>query len=619
VLGGRLAEALAEVHGAGLVHRDVKPGNVLLALDGPRLIDFGIARPAGASALTATGVVVGSPGYLAPEQAEARGADIGPPSDIFALGCVLAHAAGGRRPFGGGAVAAVLYRTVHAAPELDGVPEPLLPLLRRCLEKDPAARPTAAELRAELDGPDPPGGWLPAAVPGLIAERSAAALRFPADGPVRADRSTADRSTEHPAGDTRPPPTRRRALAVLAGAVGVAAAGGVTFALARRGASTAAPPASALPRRVLGLHADLTGPGAAEGEAQERGARLAVAELAAHPDRAYDLALEVWDDASDPARAAEAAAHLAGTAGALAVLGPTTAAAALAALPGYQEQRLPMATVSVATEEISDAKHGVWFSLRPVGTAAVTLPVIGYLTLATASRSTLIVEDLAAPADVRAVVRRLAATPPSEGTAARHAVPADSEDFAPAAEAAVSGGADAVVLVTDDPGRAARCARALRRAGYRGPRLGLAAALEDRFAGQAAGDAGGWVYSTAYTDPAADPRCQDFAAAYRDRYGTEDIPHQAAEAYDAVRFLAAGLDAVGARATADREGRNTLRLRLRKLVHEGITRTIGFDQHTRAFDLTNGTGLFLYRIEDGAARLLGRYNEAEPSWHGGSW
>ncbi|KUN49832.1 protein kinase domain-containing protein [Streptomyces olivochromogenes] len=134
-LGARLAEALTEVHAAGLVHRDVEPGNVPLALDGPRLIDFGIARSTGATALTASDVVSDSPGYLSPEQAQARAGDIGPPSDIFSLGCVLAHVATGRRPFGTGTAAAVIFRTVHEEPDLDAVPWALVPLLT------PAASP----------------------------------------------------------------------------------------------------------------------------------------------------------------------------------------------------------------------------------------------------------------------------------------------------------------------------------------------------------------------------------------------------------------------------------------------------------------------------------------------
>ncbi|MEV6379954.1 ABC transporter substrate-binding protein [Streptomyces sp. NPDC051773] len=151
VLGGRLALALAEVHRAGLVHRDLKPGNVLLAADGPRLIDFGIARAPEDSGLTATGLVVGTPGYLSPEQAEGRGGrTVGPPSDVFSLGCVLAFAATGRPPFGTGALDALLYRAVHDPADLDGVPAPLGALLSRCLEKDPADRPEVAELIREL-------------------------------------------------------------------------------------------------------------------------------------------------------------------------------------------------------------------------------------------------------------------------------------------------------------------------------------------------------------------------------------------------------------------------------------------------------------------------------------
>ncbi|PVC79513.1 bifunctional serine/threonine-protein kinase/ABC transporter substrate-binding protein [Streptomyces sp. CS131] len=147
-LGSRLAEALVAVHEAGLIHRDVKPGNVLLALDGPRLIDFGIARHEGATALTATGAVIGTPGYLAPEQASAG--PLGPPCDVFSLGCVLVHAATGRGPFGEGGGAGALFRTVHEEPDLTGIPPGLAPLIAACLAKDPAARPTASRVRDAL-------------------------------------------------------------------------------------------------------------------------------------------------------------------------------------------------------------------------------------------------------------------------------------------------------------------------------------------------------------------------------------------------------------------------------------------------------------------------------------
>ncbi|MFD8727374.1 bifunctional serine/threonine-protein kinase/ABC transporter substrate-binding protein [Streptomyces sp. NPDC059611] len=150
-LGARLAAALVTVHEGGLIHRDVKPGNVLLALDGPRLIDFGIARHEGATALTVTDALIGTPGYLAPEQASA-GPVVGPACDVFSLGCVLVYAATGRRPFGDGSPAGVLFRTIHEEPDLDDVPRALLPLVTACLTKDPAARPGAGEVRDALGG-----------------------------------------------------------------------------------------------------------------------------------------------------------------------------------------------------------------------------------------------------------------------------------------------------------------------------------------------------------------------------------------------------------------------------------------------------------------------------------
>ncbi|MFF1903891.1 serine/threonine-protein kinase [Kitasatospora sp. NPDC058218] len=169
-LGVGLAEALAHVHGLGLVHRDVKPSNVLLTLDGPRLIDFGIARALDAtSGFTRSGYVVGSPGFMSPEQA--NGQPAGPPSDVFSLGAVLAFAATGVQPFGEGvSVAVLLYRVLHEEPDLSGLAGPLRPVVLDCLAKDPAARPTPLQLRDRLDADGAAtvrlgrGGWLPPAL-----------------------------------------------------------------------------------------------------------------------------------------------------------------------------------------------------------------------------------------------------------------------------------------------------------------------------------------------------------------------------------------------------------------------------------------------------------------------
>jgi serine/threonine kinase PknH len=149
LLGG-LVEALQAIHACGVVHRDLKPANVLLATDGPRVIDFGIARAVDGTSLTAAGVVFGTPGYMSPEQAEGR--DAGPASDVFALGCVVAYAAAGTAPFGTGTAAAILYRVVHADPVLDRVPPKLRAVITGCLAKDPAARPSLRALSGAIAG-----------------------------------------------------------------------------------------------------------------------------------------------------------------------------------------------------------------------------------------------------------------------------------------------------------------------------------------------------------------------------------------------------------------------------------------------------------------------------------
>ncbi|MCM2421103.1 serine/threonine-protein kinase [Streptomyces sp. RKAG293] len=139
-LGAGLTEALASVHAAGLVHRDLKPGNVLMVADGPRVIDFGISKALdGATMLTGTGAVIGTAGFMSPEQAV--GGRVGTESDVFSLGSVLVFAATGRAPFGTGTVPALLYRVVHDEPDLGGVPAALRPVVAACLAKDPRERP----------------------------------------------------------------------------------------------------------------------------------------------------------------------------------------------------------------------------------------------------------------------------------------------------------------------------------------------------------------------------------------------------------------------------------------------------------------------------------------------
>ncbi|MGD0245702.1 MAG: serine/threonine-protein kinase [Streptosporangiaceae bacterium] len=211
LLGG-LVEALQAIHECGVVHRDLKPANVLLAADGPRVIDFGISRAADGTSLTAAGVVFGTPGYMSPEQAEGRGA--GPASDVFALACVVVYGATGMGPFGSGTAAAVLYRVVHSEPDLDRIPPRLREVLAACLAKDPAARPTLRALagllagRPESTGPSAVAFW-PSPVAALIGayqarlEQETRPVSRPADGFSWAD--AAHRAAPPPAGPAPPP------------------------------------------------------------------------------------------------------------------------------------------------------------------------------------------------------------------------------------------------------------------------------------------------------------------------------------------------------------------------------------------------------------------------------
>ncbi|MEU7703342.1 serine/threonine-protein kinase, partial [Streptomyces sp. NPDC039028] len=173
-----IAEALQGIHGVGVVHRDLKPANVLIAADGPRVIDFGIARAADAAALTGTGLRIGTAAFMAPEQA--LGLPATAATDVFALGALAVYVSGGAPPFGSGPESAALYRVVHEAPDLAPVPAALRDLLGRCLAKRPEDRPTTAELIAAVHahpavGPRPgfADDWLPHPVSADLAGHAA--------------------------------------------------------------------------------------------------------------------------------------------------------------------------------------------------------------------------------------------------------------------------------------------------------------------------------------------------------------------------------------------------------------------------------------------------------------
>ena len=247
-LAAGLAEGISAIHSAGVVHCDLKPSNVLLSPDGPRVIDFGISRAAGAGP-AAAGWVTGSPGFMSPEQA--LGGEIGPPSDIFSLGAVLTFALTTRGPFGRGSRPELAYRLVYGPPDLGEVPAGLRPLVGHCLAKDPARRPTADEVLAAANDGHPVPGWLQGAALGAFASPGSAG---PSGPPRRLARAGRLAGPPRPAGPRRPPAGRRwwrpvSAAGVTAGLIGATVA--VSFALGtpppRSSAAKAEPQAVASP------------------------------------------------------------------------------------------------------------------------------------------------------------------------------------------------------------------------------------------------------------------------------------------------------------------------------------------------------------------------------------
>lgn len=216
-LGAGLAEALEAIHGAEVVHRDLKPSNVLLASDGPRVIDFGISVTDGVSGLTQTGMVIGTPGFMSPEQLM-TGGQVGPASDVFSLGAVLVFAATGAGPFGSATPHALYYRIVHEEPGLSGLPPALGAVAARCLAKEPGQRPTVAALLEELsrhlrdERYEAPGsrsafGWLPRAVAQALQEQRPAGVAQAGNSVSATDPSAPTRTgrAEERGGPVHPP------------------------------------------------------------------------------------------------------------------------------------------------------------------------------------------------------------------------------------------------------------------------------------------------------------------------------------------------------------------------------------------------------------------------------
>ncbi|MGA5045673.1 bifunctional serine/threonine-protein kinase/ABC transporter substrate-binding protein [Streptomyces arboris] len=605
-LGSMLAEALEAVHGAGLVHRDVKPGNVLLGLDGPRLIDFGIARALDDTVLTATDAIVGSPGFLSPEQAQGR--RIGPPSDIFSLGCVLVYAATGGRPFGSGPVEAMLFRTVHDPADLGALPPGLRPVVEGCLSKDPDGRPTAGDIRRAFAEDTSGGSWLPGPVTHLIAERSARMLALPDIEATSLDAgSTVDTGATGATGagsrDTTAVPAspgRRRFLAYVTGGAVLAAAGGTTAWLATAFGDEKDPggngqgdddkAAAARPELRIGLQADLSGPSAATGKGQERAALLAVEEHNARKDAPFTLRLVVADDGGNEEKATAAVRRFAEDPLVIAAIGATGADAAREALVAYDEAALPL--LSVVDGDTRNLNR-IFLCARPRNDMQM-LPVAQFLG-AYEIDTVALVDD--GTEYGRQTTRFLDAGLRGNGrTVLAETVREGTRDLDAEAERIVAKKPGAVVYGGGwrDAGR---FARALTKAGFLGPKIGTQAVHDPRFLAEAGEDAAGWLVVSTAADPASVPSVHPFAAAYRKRFDSAP-PLLAAEAYDAVGLIAACAEGLGRESVT----RQDMLPVLRSTRYKGVSKSYAFEP---ANGMYAGTGVFIYRVERGRFRYIG--------------
>ncbi|WP_461036084.1 bifunctional serine/threonine-protein kinase/ABC transporter substrate-binding protein [Streptomyces mayteni] len=573
-VGAMLAEALAAVHQAGLVHQDVRPGHVQLVPDGPRLTGFG-----------GTGTVGGTPGYQSPEQARGGATPPGPGTDVFSLGCVLAYVATGRHPFGTGTGRELLHRVVHEPADLADVPRSLLEVIEACLAKDPMLRPTAADLRAELaDAGDAAGvghsaGWLPSAVAADVNHRFHA--RLPAPGPELSEwldpepppPARPPRAAQEPPPEPAPEPmsSRRRVLTAIGGAGALLLGGALTarLLLPRSGGAASA---EGRGHYAIGLHADLTGPHAKYGKGQRRGVTMAVEELNSLGDLGFSLSLREVDDGGDAERAAEVARSLIADPAVMAVIGPTADAVARAAADAYGAAGMPLFALSAGNFEPRAAEDTLLLGRPDTGTAAGAIPLV--LAQELGARRVGLIDDRTADEYSWLVTRAVSdAVDRATVELTPRVLPAGTRDFAEVAAEFTAAGVDAVVYggLADGAGR---LAGALAEAGYQGSVVATQEALGATFFELAGEAAAGWYFVTTYTDPIGDPDASGFATVHRGRFGGTVEPY-AVEAYDATRMLVDAMRALAGEPSGVTKG--ALLTRLRDAEYHGLGRDLAFD------------------------------------------
>ncbi|MEV7810840.1 PQQ-binding-like beta-propeller repeat protein [Streptomyces flaveolus] len=465
ILAAALGEALAAIHAKGLVHRDLKPSNILLGPDGPRVIDFGIVRALEATSLTRTGAVVGSVGYVSPEQIR-NGGQVGPPSDVFSLGAVIAYAAAGREPFGEGQDSVVLLRILTRDFDLSGVPEEIRPLVTACLREDPLERPEPAEVVASA---------------GFTPDTLRTAVRPGWYGPAARPRPTPyDRPSgvEYlaPETPTRPTPTDSATVATPVGSAAPSTPTGLATGAPTGSTDLATPAGSTAPATPTDSAAVATPVGSAAPS-------IPMGSVTGAPTGSTDLATPVGSTAPATPTGSAAVATPVGSAAPSTPMGSVTGAPT-----GSTDLATPVGSTAPATPTGSAAVA------TPVGSAAPSIPTgsvtgapAGSPDLATPTGST----APATPADSAAAATPVGSAAPSTPTGSVTGAPTGSTDLATPADSA----APATPVGPVTPGTPVDVPTAGRSLGPVAPgRRRLLKALAGGAVGVAGVGAGGWLW-----------------------------------------------------------------------------------------------------------------------------
>ncbi|TQK42746.1 ABC-type branched-subunit amino acid transport system substrate-binding protein [Streptomyces sp. SLBN-118] len=583
--------------------------------------------------------MVGTPGYLSPEQAEGRGGQaIGPASDVFSLGCVLAFAATGRPPFGTGALDALLYRAVHDPADLDGVPPALGEVVSRCLEKDPAQRPGVEELVRELlpghpagepadapargltqNGPNrgPADGaakavsgaasWLPEGVTRLIARRSAAALALPDIDSTEISAGTS--RTESSPGKTpgagtdlrMPTPNRHRSAPTTTtrcrrsrtapglpdGAASFCSPVGARCSRRRRAraggawAGTAAlakgsPPLPGAPPTPSRCTATSAAPGARRGRLRSADWGWHVAEFNARGDAPFDVKVRAVDDSGDPAVAARLAKQLADD--------PSVLAA-------YDAGLLPVVAVSPVAINLSVQGFRSFLHAR-LPDSLLPFFMSAYLRGTAHSRRIGVVVDRAADNYGWELSSNLSRVLRDERQPyLPRVVGAMRSGFGDAVDDLLAADADSIAFAGLHD-RAASLARTLRQREFSGARASGPDLLDSRFLNLAKEAADGWTIVAPVVDATLKPEAKAFADVYRKRWN-EAPPRYAAEAYDVTGMVLKALANLPAKSRTRKE----LLAAVRAIKYQGVTKPFAFDKIGHM--VIDGTGVFLWRVEKG--------------------